>query len=210
MKRIVAITGPDGAGKSTLIQRWVDYAREKGIGAIQEISIWDALAQEPLRSRFPIPPAKIDDYLAALKPEARAYFLAHALEQALKSGLENPNSDLLMVNSYWMKYLACEAAHGVSERWLRQLGALFPPADQTLYLDLPVAAALARKERLTGYETAFAPPENRREAFTEFQSRAHAVLHRWRDADGWSVVDATLSADAVFERSREILGDFIA
>lgn len=203
MKTLVAITGPDGAGKDTLIQSLL----RPGVRAV---TIWDSLMDPEFRKAFPILPEKIDSYLKVLTSPARALFLAHAIRQSLERAFKDSSSHTLILNGYWMKYFACEVAYGSTSESMLALAELLPLPKKILYLDLPVEVALSRKSKLSGFETGFAEPELRRDRFVSFQSQVHSVLHSWQKQSGWIRIDATQAPEEVLKRTREELNEFIS
>jgi thymidylate kinase len=72
----------------------------------------------------------------------------------------------------------------------------FPEPDLVLYLDVPVEVALARKQRITGYESGFAASRDAA-AFAAFQAKVRPVLARFREGRGWISIDGAQSPDAV-------------
>ena len=61
MKKLIAITGNDGTGKSTLIAHLLNSHPE-----MREVSIWDPMSAGLFESK-----SEIDNYLCQLTPNAR-------------------------------------------------------------------------------------------------------------------------------------------
>ena len=77
---IVAITGPDGSGKSTAAAKVAALLDAKhGAGAARVASAWDAVAASGL---FPSREA-VSRYFTGLEPQARCLFILHAMSQSL-------------------------------------------------------------------------------------------------------------------------------
>lgn len=188
--RLVAITGPDGAGKSTLCrrvaERWGEDARV--------VQIWDALAGLPLVS-------DARDYLADLGPIARGTFLMHAVARALERG-ERSGAGLLVFDGYWYKYAATELALG--DELALVIGPHLRVPEVTFFVDLPPEEAARRRADPSAYERGMVEGDAT-EAFLHFQRRARAGWARVEaEAGPWVRLDGTRPveelADAVLAR----------
>jgi phosphohistidine swiveling domain-containing protein/thymidylate kinase len=193
-KRIVCVTGGDGAGKSTQIAAVIQALARTGQAAC-EVTIWDALSDDTMRDRIPFESrADVYRYLELLTPTSRIHFLFHALQLAIDLAAAK-GADILLLNGHWYKYLATEAAHGGDPHVLRALTAGFPEPDQTFYLSITPAEALNRKTRRSDYESGYGDEAE----FIEFQRRSRQVLDDLATELGWTQLDGTACPDQLTE-----------
>jgi dTMP kinase len=193
LPRTIALGGPDGAGKSTQAERLAARLRADGHHVVV-CTIWDLLDRQapgavPFGSK-----AEIDAFLGGLHAPARALFLHMAMREALDRAIAIQGDGIVLVVGYWPKYNAAERAYGGDPALLDALAAAFPPLDLGLWLDLPPEAALARKQAVSGYESA----GRGRDGFVPFQTKVRAIFDDLLARDGrWARIDGAGDADAV-------------
>lgn len=186
--KLVCVTGPDGAGKTTQIARIAEWLARDGTRRIAAVTIWDLLLDPSCRAKLLFEePAQVDRYLSLLHPTSRALFLYHCFHEALVLARKR-DADILLVNAYWYKYYATEIAHGGDRVVLRELARVFPTPALTFYLQVTPEDAFERKAQLSGYETGFAK-ERTKDAFVRFQRVAHGVLDHLADELRWVPLD---------------------
>jgi thymidylate kinase len=196
--KLICVTGPDGAGKTTQIARIGEALSKRGKKRIVPMTIWDMLLDPSTRGRVAFKsPSELDSFLEVLSPMARMLFLAHCLYTALDLARAR-NPDIILVNGYWYKYWATEIAHGGDAEAMLDLMKVFPEPLLTFCLDISADEAFRRKVKLSGYETGFAP-ERTLEAFTAFQARARPPLERLAQEKGWIRLNGTEPASALSE-----------
>jgi dTMP kinase len=165
----IAITGPDGSGKSTACLKVAELLNARfGPRSARVSSAWDAIAASGL---FPSREA-VSRYFTGLEPHARCLFILHAVSQSVAlARKENPR--FLLVDGYFYKYLASELAYGTPEPVA--LGACrgLESPDRIFFLGIDPAAAWKRKAAASSYESGGAQGH---EAFLEFQRR---MSHSW-------------------------------
>ncbi|MFK7924488.1 MAG: hypothetical protein AB8H47_21195 [Bacteroidia bacterium] len=196
MKKLICITGADGAGKSTLVEALVQR-----IPDVYEADIWDLL-NSPTES-LPFQSKKqIDAFLCSLTPDSRLLFLAHALMWSIDTAMASDKS-VILLNSYYYKYFATELALGADALLVTALAERFPQADLVIHLDLALGEAVKRKKVLSRYECGLSQKPSP-EAFLAFQSKA---LEQWDlfDQTDWHHLDARLSPEALQEASMKII-----
>jgi thymidylate kinase len=182
--RIICVTGPDGAGKTTQLRRIAEGLEKRGGRKVAPVTIWDLLLDPATRGKIMFKsPGEVDGYLQILSPISRTLFLYHCFYQALELAKAR-RPDVLLVNAYWYKYYATEVAHGGDAPTLLRLAEIFPEPALVFYLQVDAEEAFRRKAVLSGYETGFANPRSK-EAFLAFQARAHQALETEAERRGW-------------------------
>ena len=145
MKKLFCITGMDGVGKSTLINRLTTEFSSCFVS-----DIWD-LMKSPTKS-IPFKSKKdVDDFLCTLTPDSRLLFLAHALKYSIDTALSSEN-EIIIVNAYYYKYFASEIALGANQELAKSLQNCFSKPDVIIELVLPVKEIVKRKSSFSRYE----------------------------------------------------------
>ncbi len=195
--RIVCVTGPDGAGKTTQIQRIAERLERREKKKVAPVTIWDLLLEPAAQGAVPFKsPGEVDRYLAILSPLARTLFLYHCLAEALAAARKK-EPDVLLVNAYWYKYYATEVAHGADPATTLALAErCFPEPDLTFYLSIDPDRSSGRKAGYSGYETGYATPRSR-EAFVAFQQKAGPHLADLARTRNWIALDGQATPDGI-------------
>lgn len=174
MSRIfkIAITGPDGSGKSTVCSALCDrLSKNESVNSIQEVSIWNALS-DPHATLFPSREAT-EKYLTTLGNDSRPLFIFHALarayEQAMKKfTTETDLAQILLLNGYWYKYAVSELGYGVSKKNVFGAVECFSAPDLVFCLDVDPETSWLRKNKTTVYEQG-GDTSNSKKSFLTFQ-----------------------------------------
>jgi len=196
--KLICVTGPDGAGKTTQIARIAEGLSKRGKKKIVPMTIWDMMLDPSTRGRVAFKsPGEVDSFLEILSPMSRMLFLSHCLYQALDLALAR-KPDVILANGYWYKYWATEVAHGGDAESMLDLMKVFPEPVLTFCLDIGAEEAFKRKAKLSGYETGFAQ-ERTLEAFTTFQARARPPLERLAKEKSWIRLDGKEQASTLSE-----------
>lgn len=158
MNKLIVVTGPDGSGKSTLIEGIFQQNK-----CFHVASVWDCLIDIPNLNK-----QNIQDYLEKISPEARTLFIHHALVQSLNLAIKS-NKPILF-DSYSYKYFVSQKIIGDSTYAHRLLE--MPKPDLILYLASSPLTALERKKKIgfSGYETHF--KEEKENSFLQLQTAA--------------------------------------
>jgi thymidylate kinase len=167
--QVVAITGPDGSGKSTACFKVSELLNARfGAGSARVASAWDAVAASGL---FPTREA-VTSYFTGLEPQARCLFILHAMSQSIALA-KKADPRFLIIDGHFYKYAASELAYGTPEAVA--LGAChgFEAPDRVFFLGIDPATAWKRKSAASSYESGGASGH---EAFLEFQRR---MSHSW-------------------------------
>lgn len=188
-KKIVCITGPDGSGKSTLINgllRHFPYSKR--------IGIWDAAALT--RSNLFESKAAIDHYLCELSPLARTFFLTHALQESLKN-VASSEANLIFLDSYFYKYYCSELSLGTPTEVIQTIVNYFLKPDLVISLQLDAEACASRKTKFTRYECGLVLNPDK-DSFVEFQRKCGENWQLFRN-DNWITIDAADRADEILK-----------
>lgn len=191
MKKLIAITGTDGTGKSTLIAHLL-----KNHANMREVSIWDPMSAGLFESKD-----AIDRYLCSLNANARVQFLSHALTQALKSAMDS-DSEVLLLNGYFYKYFASELALGADLDLVHSLIRSYKTPNLVIKLEANLSTTSKRKKRYSRYECGCQDP--RVENFLSFQER---VLPLWNtfNASDWGIISAELAQEVILEQAEQLI-----
>ncbi|MBI4508016.1 MAG: hypothetical protein HY698_00170 [Deltaproteobacteria bacterium] len=196
--KLICVTGPDGAGKTTQIGRIAKGLEKQGKQKVIPVTVWDLLIDPASKGRVPFrSPREVDLYLQILGSTPRALFLYHCFYQALEMA-RGRNPSALLVNAYWYKYFATEVAHGGDTSLLLRLAEIFPEPAITFYLRVTPEEAFRRKASLSGYETGFSSNKSE-EAFVAFQRRSTAVLDELARERGWIELNGNESPESLTE-----------
>lgn len=187
--KLIIITGPDGAGKSSVIAQIQSALSNK---CFAFCSIWDGL-----QSLKGLQKEDIQNYLVELSPQSRTLFLAHALfESYHKALIKNP--EYIIFDSYWYKYAVTEMLMK-SENCL-DIFSLLPVPDKVFFLECSALATLQRKLANGGlslYESTFL-----QDAQAEMKIQALWKTIEETNGPTWKHLSETLS---VHEKSQVIL-----
>ena len=198
LPKLICVTGPDGSGKTTQIAKLAERLERQAKLRVAPVTIWDLLLDPASKDRVAFrETAQVDLYLEVLHPTSRILFLYHCFYQALELA-KTRKPDVCLINAYWYKYYATEVAHGGNSKTLLRLAEIFPEPDVTFYLTVEPHEAFRRKAVLSGYETGFADPRSK-QAFVDFQRRAHLALHELAEPRKWIHLNGTEPASAVTE-----------
>lgn len=192
----ICITGPDGCGKSAVVQACDQEFQRQG-RSTQMLSIWDAL---PTQGQFKSQ-RDVLQYIAGLSGWSRVHFLQHGLA-ILSDLIDASHCDIVLVDAYWYKYFLTESAHQPQLPIRESLFSHLTVLDQVIYLKTPLQTILNRKQRFGPYESGGLP--GCREHFTAFQAPLHQKWDALAEQNGWQVISGIFSpceiAQSICER----------
>ncbi|PZT77247.1 MULTISPECIES: dTMP kinase [unclassified Streptomyces] len=187
---LLALTGTDGVGKSTVTRAFVAELNARGYRA-RTVDRWDIVAD----SRYPAARFLSHDIrdirtcIADMPGTSRLLFLIWSMAMALEGVREEPG-EVVVVDGYWMKHAAGEIAYGLDPEWVEALVAGVPTADLTVRLSLDLATAWQRKQGdLVPYECGM-DPACAEDSFLAHQRSISDHLDRWTKRHHWPTVDA--------------------
>jgi thymidylate kinase len=205
---VVAVVGPDGAGKSTLTALLADRLSTAGIPA-RRVDRWDVIGDPA----YPTAACLADDTRLARSSAARMsgvprlLFLLWVSVLALTDRQDAPPDDVAIVDGYWMKHAASEIASGADHAWVEATIAGLPVADIVVYLRLDPEVAWQRKDgRPLPYECGMDLSCDH-QSFIRHQRAIQVVLDRWAEQFGWLVVDARTPLDIQADRLARTVTD---
>lgn len=186
---IVALEGPDGAGKSTMVQDLMAWARSEGFTA-RVVGKWDIFRPGMVpQARFLRGTDQQDlrVCIAEMPSPARMLFLGWMnTTAAFRAG--EAEEDLVILDGYWAKHAAAELLAGCPPQLVHAVTAAITPVDLTVYLDVTPEEALRRKgDDIAPYECG-RDPDCSPARFLKHQAAVRAVLLDWAKTFGWTVV----------------------
>ena len=180
-KKLICITGPDGSGKSTLINSLLAH-----FPSAKKISIWDAFASD--QNKIFDSKASIDNYLCQLSPLSRTFFLTHALHESIKN-ITKSEADIVFADSYFYKYYCSELTLGTPLEIIKSLSQHYIQPDAVISLIADASLCATRKNTFTRYECGLdASPDKK--SFNDFQKKCADNWHYFKK-DSWVNIDAT-------------------
>ncbi len=188
---IVALDGPDGAGKSTQVRDLVEWARAEGYTATV-VGKWDVFRPGTVpTARFlrGTDQEELRTCIAEMPSPSRMLFLGW-LNTTAATRAQEATEDLVILDGYWAKHAAAELIAGCPPPLVHAITAAIAPVDLIVYLDVTPWEALRRKGTdLAPYECG-RDPECSRANFLTHQTAVRAVLLDWARIHAWTVVGA--------------------
>lgn len=198
-KTFVAIVGADGAGKTTVASALVKELVRRGLTA-RYLDRWDIVGNPdyPAAGFLEKNVPRIRQCVADMPTPARFLFLLWSMSLAVTAAPEQTaHHEIVVMDGYWMKHAASEAAYGLEPEWVLAVSSAVPPPQVVLYLDLSPEEAWMRKQgNLVPYECGLDPLCSRSE-FLRHQGRIRQLLHQWCSRFAWTRVDAAEPLAAV-------------
>jgi thymidylate kinase len=208
---LVNIAGCDGSGKSTQIERlqpWIEREFGCPVRVMTKSGVLDA-DRFPEAHLFGCAYEELArDIVPRMAGESRSLFQLF-LQAAAVCRYPPRRGEVVLVDGYWHKTYAAEAALGVDPAWLRQVGSCFPVPELSVLLDVDPRQVVPRGLRYKPYECGLAA-ECSDGAFVEHQRRMLSLLRAMAQSEGWAVIDAAGPAAAVCDRLQAVLRDPIA
>ncbi|MEA3035258.1 MAG: hypothetical protein QOH04_1017 [Sphingomonadales bacterium] len=205
---LIAIAGPDGAGKSTLTKALQQALRQRGVDAVRldRFDIVDPQLSPASRFIDADVPTVRQSVLAMPTATARLLFILWSMALTASSQLDRASADrVILYDSYWMKHTAAEIIFGADEQAALAAASLLPQPDITFYFKLPAEALLARKpDDRVAYECGM-DEACRPASFLAHQERIQSYLDDWSHRFGWLEVDGTQPLQSLVDQlSRHI------
>jgi thymidylate kinase len=186
---LIAITGPDGTGKSTIIEKLLSEKSLSIKGRAVSCSVWDTFND----SGFFKDKSQIEGYLKKLQGQSRLLFIAHALEHALAKAAGS-GAAAIFIDGHIYKYAVNELARGANLREVERVIDVFHKPDLTIFLDINADAAVSRKIKVSDYESAG--------DFAKFQTSMQPFWKTLELTYGpWTHIDGAQSLDNVAKQT---------
>jgi len=207
--KLIAITGPDGSGKSTLCSELKErLSYFYGESEVVIVSIWDGIEHNQLFCSK----EEATAFLATLKGHTRTLFMFHAMSLAIDMARQTaPN--IIIVDGYWYKYAVSEIGFSVEKETVLSAAAGFEKPDLTFYLDLSLEDRTARKKHFSRYETGTSGQTSGQEAEAKFKKYQQTQAQMWQELESiqgpWIHLDSNLSTEKLsIEAYNRILPEF--
>lgn len=173
--RFIVLEGIDGAGTTTqarLLTRWLQGRGHEVVRTNQPSpGPFGTLIRQALRGRLTAPTGRLDPkVIAGLFVADRADHLATEIEPALAAG-RDVICDRYVMSSWAYQGSECDPA------WVRALNAPFRVADLTLFIDVPVEVAAARRAKRGGAADLFEVDDFQRKVVDAYRAGARDMPH---------------------------------
>lgn len=201
----ICLTGADGAGKSTIIHSLAKQLDAKKT-SYSICSIWDTMSFFHQFFDAKATPESIQKYLMSCDKRSRIYFLLHSLSYSYNIALKK-NTDLVLIDSYWYKYVLSEADNEDELAQLTKLCDVFEQPDIVFYLKLPIDTAINRKKNVgfSSYELRGKTPEEGINFFKSNFLKMENMFSKIQNKN-WIELDALNSVD---ELTQTILSNIV-
>ena len=194
--RLIVFEGLDGSGKSTQARLLVKWLQAQGYRVF--FTEWNSsdMVSEVIRR------GKKKNLLTPT-----TFSLLHAVDFAdrferqiappLRAGY------IVVCDRYAYTAFVRDASRGCDPDWVRNLYSFAPVPDKVLYFRVPVTTSLHRKilsrQKISYYEAGMdlGLSDDLVESYTRFQGRLKREYDRLSTVDGFRVVDATRSVEAI-------------
>jgi thymidylate kinase len=198
---VVAIVGPDGAGKSTLTDLLARRLSAAGRPA-SRVDRWDVVGDPhyPTASCLNPTVSEVRTCAGRMSGTPRLLFLLWASVLSLTDRDGGLPGRIVLLDGYWMKHAASEVAYGADLEWVESVAGGLPPADLVVYLRLEPETAWLRKDGNPMLYECGLDPTRSRESFLRHQGAIVTVLDRWAERYGWLTVDGEASPDVQANR----------
>ncbi|MFF3978578.1 thymidylate kinase [Streptomyces sp. NPDC055808] len=186
---IIALDGPDGAGKSTQLARLADWAGELGVSfrTVSKWQLFDETVMPEARFLRGSRQEEIRVCIAEMPSPARMLFLGWMNTMAAHYAAA-AQEELVVLDGYWAKHAAAELISGTHRGLVEAIVEAIAPVDRIIYFDVAPEEALRRKKGdLAPYECG-CDLECRPENFLRHQSAVREVLLGWAKEYDWSVI----------------------
>ncbi|MFP5394269.1 MAG: dTMP kinase [Gammaproteobacteria bacterium] len=194
---LINILGGDGGGKSTQIGHLLRWLADKGVAArtMAKRDIFD-LERFPECDYFGVPYEHVaHQCLPRMRAEGRALFLYYMNAQLIR-GLPPRDDEVVILDGYWHKHYATEAALGIDADWLLGMGKVFPEPDLSILLDIDPREIVRRGHRHRPYESG-CDPACSDASFIAHQDKVRGYLQELARARAYRIVDAARSEGEV-------------
>lgn len=202
---IIAMDGPDGAGKSSQVKRLASWADSQGL-SFRVVGKWQVFeeAQVP-QARF-LRGSSLDELrvcIAEMPNPARMLYLGW-LNTLAAERARAAEEDLVVLDGYWVKHAATELLAGCHKGLVDAIVDATASVDMVVFFDVTPEEALRRKKGdITPYECG-RDPECRPERFLSHQAAVRDIMLEWVEGRGWDVIRAN-TADAAHHQLRKLL-----
>jgi thymidylate kinase len=201
---LMNVLGGDGCGKTTQVCHLLDWlSGELQLGA-RALAKRDLIDQNifPGSDYFGTPYEHVaHQCLPRMKGESRALFLYYMNAMLIRGAPPRPG-EVVIMDGYWHKHYATEAAMGIDPQWLIGMGAAFPEPDVTIVLDLDPRVIVERGHRHKPYESGcdFTCSDD---AFIAHQDKVRSYIRAISKERNYPVIDANCPERELFRRIQD-------
>lgn len=191
---IIAVTGSDGSGKSTICKKIMECCDKHILkNDITISSVWDD--HSDLFSSLD----HARSYLTSLNGATRLFFIFHAISRSLDIAIKK-RKKIIIIDGYFYKYAISEIARGAPKEVVNLLIKKLPFPDLTLYLDISPEKSALRKETFSTYEQGNAKGHNDKDRFIKFQKKLKPLWNEYeKEFAPWHRISSDLNPDLIVD-----------
>jgi len=190
----IVLEGIDGAGKTTIAYKLIEYLERKGFEAIYTYEPYDSLYVKALKTQYN---DIRDAYLDALTYAAdRLVHLKIVILPSLMKGA------MVVCDRYYYSSVAYQTAQGASMDWVLEINRYALKPDLAIYLDVDPETGLMRRRELY---SRFPEYES-----LEFLSRVREVYLKLVEQNQLIYIDARRSFEEVYKSVLEKVDQLIS
>ncbi len=208
---LINIVGCDGSGKTTQIQLlkpWIEESFRCPVRVVSKGNIFNFDLFPECRFFGCSYEELTDEILPQMKGESRSLILFYMM--AVSICHYPPREDeVVLLDGYWHKNYATEAALGVDPHWLRLVGSFFPIPDVSILLEIEPERIVDRNHDHKPYECGCTFDCSDQE-FVENQTKVFSFLKGMAKLENWIIVDARRPKMVIFDELKLLLHDRVA
>lgn len=203
---LINVLGGDGCGKTTQIRYLIDWLSGELYLSTRSLAKRDIFDADvfPGADYFGTSYEHVaHQCLPRMKGESRALFLYY-MNAMLIRGAPPRSGEIVLMDGYWHKHYATEAALGLDPEWLIAMGSALPEPELTVVLDMDPRAIVRRGHLHRPYESGcdFSCSD---ESFVAQQDKVRSFIRSLSEKRNYPVIDANCPEHELFQRIQALV-----